>query len=155
MEPFEQNGHLTDKTLSALVSGGLDELSRLEVSEHLSYCDRCLDRYLSLISASKLEAPAHSCREPLMRRIRRDARRFLESRLAAAAAAIVIVVSLWSGGLGALVDLPAKITAIPIRFSQNLAEYEQEKPASGSFFDRLGNWMNGAENKIKNDYGGK
>lgn len=67
MERFEPNGHLTDEALFALVSGDPDELSRLEVSEHLSYYDRCLDRYLALLSDSTLEAPAHSCREPLSR----------------------------------------------------------------------------------------
>ena len=156
MERFEQNGHLTDEALSSLVSGGLDELSRLEVSEHLSYCDRCLDRYLALLSKSALEAPAHSCREPLMLRIRRSALRVLESRLATAAAAVIIVVSLWSGGgIGALLELPAKITAIPTSFSESFAEYKQEKSTAGSFFDHLGDWMNGSENNIKTNFGGK
>ena len=37
---FDQNGHLRDQAIAALVSGEeLDALTRLELAEHLSYCD--------------------------------------------------------------------------------------------------------------------
>ena len=45
MELFDKNGCLTDEGLQALQAGGLDELGRLETAEHLSYCDKCMDRY--------------------------------------------------------------------------------------------------------------
>ena len=39
MELFDKNGHLTNEALAALDSNALDELTRLEVSEHLSFCE--------------------------------------------------------------------------------------------------------------------
>ena len=46
MELFQEDGHLTQYALDALVQDlPLDELSRLEIAEHLSFCDACVDRY--------------------------------------------------------------------------------------------------------------
>ena len=43
MERFHTDGHLTDEALAALIRDGRpDELSRLEIAEHLSFCDVCL-----------------------------------------------------------------------------------------------------------------
>ena len=44
MELFNKEGHLTDEGLRAVVDGTLDEMGRLEASEHLSFCDSCLVR---------------------------------------------------------------------------------------------------------------
>lgn len=55
MELFDKNGCLTDEGLQALQAGGLDELGRLETAEHLSYCDKCMDRYTALLTADALE----------------------------------------------------------------------------------------------------
>ena len=48
MELFNKEGHLTDEGLRAVVDGTLDEMGRLEASEHLSFCDSCLVRYTEL-----------------------------------------------------------------------------------------------------------
>ena len=50
MELFDQNGCLTEEGLHAVIGGQLDELGRLEAAEHLSYCDKCMDRYTALLS---------------------------------------------------------------------------------------------------------
>lgn len=60
MELVDKNGCLTDEGLQALQAGGLDELGRLETAEHLSYCDKCMDRYTALLTADALEMPPHS-----------------------------------------------------------------------------------------------
>ena len=52
MELFREDGCLTDEGLLAVTKGGLDELGRLETAEHLSYCDRCMDRYTALLTAA-------------------------------------------------------------------------------------------------------
>ena len=49
MELFDQNGCLTEEGLHAVIGGQLDELGRLEAAEHLSYCDKCMDRYTALL----------------------------------------------------------------------------------------------------------
>ena len=50
-ELFNQDGCLTDYALSALIHDKpLDELERLELSEHLSFCDACIERYTAMLS---------------------------------------------------------------------------------------------------------
>ena len=66
MELFDKNGCLTDEGLQALQAGGLDELGRLETAEHLSYCDKCMDRYTALLTADALETPPHSAHKAVM-----------------------------------------------------------------------------------------
>ena len=66
MELFDKNGCLTDEALQALQAGGLDELGRLETAEHLSYCDKCMDRYTALLTADALETPLHSAHKAVM-----------------------------------------------------------------------------------------
>ena len=98
---FRPDGHLTDEALAALVRGDpLTELDRLELAEHLAYCDQCLQRYTELLSAGPLLAPEHSCREPLRRRIRRRAVQLGVSRYATAAAAVALALTLLWGSAG-------------------------------------------------------
>ena len=50
MNAFDKHGHLTEEALRVLTDGGpLTELERLELAEHLSYCDGCLERYAALL----------------------------------------------------------------------------------------------------------
>ena len=73
MTCFRPDGHLTDEALAALIRGdALAELDRLEIAEHLAYCDPCLQRYTELLAEAPLLTPARSCRESLRRRIRQS-----------------------------------------------------------------------------------
>ena len=52
---FRPDEHLTDEALTALVQGTpLTELERLELAEHLSYCDQCLQRYTELLAEAQV-----------------------------------------------------------------------------------------------------
>ena len=91
MTCFRPDGHLTDAALTALVRGDcLEELDRLELAEHLAYCDQCLQRYAELLSEGPMLPPARSCRESLRRRIRQRAVQLGVSRYATAAAAVTL-----------------------------------------------------------------
>ena len=97
MERFRPDGHLTDEALAALAgSMELDELARLEMAEHLAYCDECLQRYTDLLADVPLLSPAHSFRESLWVRIRMRTIRLVTSRYATAAAAVALALTvLW------------------------------------------------------------
>ena len=97
MERFRPDGHLTDEALAALAgSMELDELARLEMAEHLAYCDECLQRYTDLLADVPLLSPDHSCRESLWVRIRMRTIRLVTSRYATAAAAVALALTvLW------------------------------------------------------------
>lgn len=98
---FRPDGHLTEEALAALVrQEPLTELDRLELAEHLAYCDQCLQRYTELLSAGTLLTPKHSCREPLRRRIWRRAVQLGIQRYATAAAAVALALTLLWGSAG-------------------------------------------------------
>lgn len=101
MEIFDRHGHLTDQALEALTGGApLDELHRLEIAEHLAFCDRCLQRYTERLTDETLLAPTPACRVGLGRRIRRRVIRLVTSRYATAAAAVALALTLLWGGAG-------------------------------------------------------
>ena len=104
MEIFRHDGHLTDRALAALVAGeSLDETARLEIAEHLAYCDLCLQRYTDALAGAPLLTPEHSCRESLWRRIRARTIQIFTSRYAAAAAGVVLALTLvWGSGYGSI-----------------------------------------------------
>ena len=66
MELFREDGCLSDEGLHALTAGQLDELGRLEAAEHLSYCDKCTDRYTALLTADALADPPRDVRRTVM-----------------------------------------------------------------------------------------
>lgn len=95
MELFEQNGCLTEEGLHAVIGGQLDELGRLEAAEHLSYCDKCMDRYTALLTADVLEEPPRSARGAVIWvRLMQNT----WGRAAVAAVAAVLALTLWRSG---------------------------------------------------------
>ena len=101
MTCFRPDGHLTDEALAALVRGDpLPELERLELAEHLAYCDQCLQRYTELLAEAPLLTPARSCQESLRRRIWRRAVQLGVNRYATAAAAVVLALTVLWGSAG-------------------------------------------------------
>lgn len=99
MEAFRADGHLTDEALLLLIQDGPDdELTRLEIAEHLAFCDGCLQRYTDLLAAAPLLTPARSCEKTLWARIRVRAIQAFTSRYATAAAAVIIALSVVWGG---------------------------------------------------------
>lgn len=98
MELFDQNGCLTEEGLHAVIGGQLDELGRLEAAEHLSYCDKCMDRYTALLTADVLEEPPRSARGAVMGTIWVRLMQNTWGRAAVAAVAAVLAMTLWRSG---------------------------------------------------------
>lgn len=100
MELFNPDGHLTDKGLEAVVKCTLGEMGSLEASEHLGYCDVCLERYTALLTDEVLVAPRRELAPPVLRRIhKKNARRFGKRYGTAVAAACLAVVLFGGGGM--------------------------------------------------------
>ena len=128
MELFDPSGHLTDNALLTLSRDEIpDELARLEMAEHLAYCDQCLQRYTDLLAETPLLTPAHSCRESLWRRIRARTLRILTSRYATAAAAVALALTVLWGSAAvpiskrpSLAEVPQRLQSWPQRWSDSL-----------------------------------
>lgn len=129
MELFDQNGCLTEEGLHAVIGGQLDELGRLEAAEHLSYCDKCMDRYTALLTADVLEEPPRSARGAVMSTIWVRLMQNTYGRVAVASVAAVLALSMWkAGNLGRITRLGSELnTILPPAQSQE-AEPEPQKP---------------------------
>ena len=142
MEIFRHDGHLTDGALAALVAREpLDETARLEITEHLAYCDLCLQRYTDALAGAPLLTPERSCRESLWRRIRARTIQIFTSRYAAAVAGVVLALTLvWGSGYGSirLPELPEDRPTV----SDGLRKWNESLDSAMSgvneFFDGLG-----------------
>lgn len=95
---FEEDGHLSDAGLQALVNDQLSELERLEAAEHLGFCEACMDRYTALLTGEALYAPPADLAVPVARRVRQKSVRLNLRRYAAAAAAAAVALTLWGSG---------------------------------------------------------
>ena len=132
MERFRADGHLTNEALAALVQDdSLDELGRLEIAEHLSFCDLCLQRYTDLLCGAELLTPERSCQKTLWARVRTRTLRLVTSRYATAAAAVALALTmLWGGreiqfthpALPELRPAAAELRAWPERWNDALSE---------------------------------
>ena len=106
MELFREDGCLTDEGLLAVTKGGLDELERLETAEHLSYCDRCMDRYTALLTADALETPPKPLRGAVMSNIWVRLMQNTYGRVAVASVAAVLALELVNSAIERAVDKP-------------------------------------------------
>lgn len=98
-EFFKPDGCLTDEALTALISGeDLDELTYLEISEHLSFCDSCILRYTELLGAETLIEPQTSVAPTVMEKIRRRAQLIFFNRYVAAGLAACFALAMWGTG---------------------------------------------------------
>ena len=97
---FREDGHLSTGALEALARNedAFDELERLEIAEHLAFCDYCLQRYALALEEGTLLVPERSCRRALWSRVRSRAIRLVTGRYATAAAAVALALTvLWGG----------------------------------------------------------
>lgn len=97
---FYDDGHLTDEAFRALIdSGPLDELERLEIAEHLSFCDQCVERYAALLDDGLLAAPPEPVAPPVLARLRERARKVFFNRYTTAIAAACFAIVFWNIGV--------------------------------------------------------
>lgn len=106
---FREDGHLSGEALAALARNEdrFGELERLEIAEHLAFCDFCLQRYTTALEEGPLLVPERSCRKTLWARIRSRAFRLAVNRYATAAAAVTLALTVLWGGAGVETVLPA------------------------------------------------
>lgn len=150
MNLFRDDGHLTDEALAALSGETLDELSRLEIAEHLAFCDVCLQRYTLALETQPLLTPERTCRESVLRRIRQRALHVVTSRYATAAAAVALALTVvW--GSGALLPPADRLeqTAAPQELSDH-SWAQRWSDALDQVVSGWNTWLNGREPRQSN-----
>lgn len=95
----DDTGCLTDGALDRLTAGSLGELERLEVSEHLAYCDRCLDRYTALLTPETLLPAPDPMKQSILLSLRKKTAGLFVSRYFHMAVAASLTLVLWGSGV--------------------------------------------------------
>ncbi len=97
---FDEDGHLTPYALKAAAElQPLDELARLELSEHLSFCDKCLSDYALLLTENALVPPPQPQASEIMVRIKKRTHAIFINRYLRAAVAACLAIILWGCGV--------------------------------------------------------
>jgi len=130
-EYFNEDGHLTDIALYDLLDELPDELERLEIAEHLSFCDHCTERYTALLCDDALLSSPEPLKTNVLQRIRQRARVIFLNRYVAAGAAACFTMILWTSG-AFRVDMQIsddrpfeKLTVMTENFTEKTAEFGQ------------------------------
>ena len=126
---FDSGGHLTEKALADLCRDAIpDELSRLEIAEHLSYCDDCTEKYTALLCGEVLLEPDPPVAEDSLRRIRQETRIVFLKRCARVGAAACLTLLVWLGGFSQLdsIELPEFQTEDRMRISHEISNSIQD-----------------------------
>jgi hypothetical protein len=76
----------------------LDEMTRLEVAEHLGFCDECLMRYTGMLCDDALLSPAQPVAPRVVQRLRRKTVHVGWLRYGTVAAAACMAVVMWGAG---------------------------------------------------------
>lgn len=95
---FNNDGHLTDYALKSIIKDNLDEISRLEIAEHLSFCDECIVRYTDLLSDDTLMIPLESAAPTVMQKIKKTAAVIFFNKYVTMTIAASIAMVLWITG---------------------------------------------------------
>ena len=96
---FNEDGHLTEYAIKCNIEGSLDELQRLEISEHLSFCDKCLEAYLESLTEDKIIEPFESCVQDVDRKVRNKRDYSIFRRYLTASIAACFAMTLWVSGV--------------------------------------------------------
>ncbi len=95
---FHKNGHITAEGFFLLVTEKADEMQRLELSEHLSFCDECLEQYLKEIEKITLLETEESIAKRVIRQVKHKTAFFVQKRFGTAIVAACISMLLWTSG---------------------------------------------------------
>lgn len=98
MTIFHQNGHITAEGFFILVTEKADEMQRLELSEHLAFCDRCLEQYLNEMERITLLETEESIAKKVIKKVKHKTAFLAHKRFGTAVAAACIAMVLWTSG---------------------------------------------------------
>ena len=98
MTIFNQNGHITAEGFFLLVTEKANEMQRLELSEHLSFCDGCLEQYLKEMEKITLLETEQSIAKRVVKSIKYKTAFLAQKRFGTAVVAACIAMVLWSTG---------------------------------------------------------
>ena len=142
MDLFYEDGHIKEEALQSLMDGGLDEMGRLEISEHLSFCDECLLKYSDMLSFSSDEAVGSSATaKVIMPVVKKRLRRERLYRYSTMAAAACLAITFWVTGvfnIDASKVEPPEVGSHTQKITEWIGKFTHDVTSGiGGFFDQI------------------
>ena len=128
MDLFYPDGHLTPQAMQGLMDGTLDELGRLEVAEHLGFCNQCMQTYTKLLCQSPLMEPPQDMTLPVMRQVRVRNLRTELKRWGMVAASVAVAGTLWYTGVFQQMGQMVERDYTPSATAQSQEQPEPQRP---------------------------
>lgn len=128
MELFNKDGCLTFEAISKIINGDLNEMQRLETSEHLSFCDHCLSQYTNAvceIPEELLLEPSSALKRNIIFKIKqRTVAVFYNRYVAVTVAASFAILMTFSINF---MSLPQNNSDPTIKYQQELAQNKKQQ----------------------------
>jgi hypothetical protein len=125
-ELFDEAGHLTDYAFNCLINDELDELTRLEISEHMSFCDDCLLRYMNILDSQQLIEPPELLEKSIMSKLKARTIRVLMNQYTQMAIAASFALVFWVSGVFNPMNYDVKaITSVSSGLTETTSEFEE------------------------------
>ncbi len=147
---FSSDGHLTDYAIKQITTGDATQLQRLEVAEHISFCNVCLEKHINAFTADSFTEPQIDITKSVMQKIKAKMRRFMLSKVTTYVAAASIALVLWGTGVyDVLGELPGQISSYADTLQKQPGFFQSQKDdeSSGDLnekattFERIGDFI--------------
>lgn len=96
---FNDDGHISDFGFYRLQKNELNEIQSLEIAEHLSFCDKCIEKYTSILSDSNLLEPPETFTISTLKKIKKKITQFICNKYFSVAIAAGFAIFLWISGV--------------------------------------------------------
>lgn len=128
-EFFKEDGHLTDFAFDSIINDNIEELNRLEIAEHTSFCDECLLKYMDLLDNSVLICPPEIMEQNIMLKIAKNTRRLHLNQYFSMAIAACFAMIFWVTGVfelpnqanNKLLNMTSSLTQTAVEFTDNIS----------------------------------
>lgn len=148
-EIFNEDDHISDYGFNKLLQDELNDLELLEIAEHLSFCDECIEKYSELLNNVSLLSPPETFINRTLKAIKQKTIRLIYNKYFSAAVAAGFAIFLWVSGifninveaLNKKIEIPVnKRTSITDSFSakfnsivDKLSSLYEDKEIGGSY----------------------
>ncbi len=108
---FTDSGHITKQAFKQFLNGKLNDLACLEIAEHLSFCDECIECLVDETNSTLLFTPPHEMKKNIIKTLYVRTAKALLNKYTAYVAAAVIALVLWGSGLsGDIAKMPQQLS---------------------------------------------
>jgi len=98
MKNFKEDGHISKEGFLKMQGNQCTTLERLELTEHISFCNPCLEQYLALVEEGKILTPQRSMQQAILQKAQKNRFGDFRKRFGQATMAASVFLMCWSIG---------------------------------------------------------